>query len=201
MGTYMSAFIEIDYGERAPPFSDHMQVYSLTEGSFRFGKDYEVFDALAEGRNSQMRPEDRDPDRAPLITPRGMPSPRSLTVAQDYFFLVADPADPPNEHFWPAHRCVSPAEAEEWLESKGSHESEMIQWFNCEPGGRVWRVVSEPGLYNATWLRPNEFDAALRYHDLEPEELPVEYTILRHAMSLLGERNGPERVRMVLWFS
>ena len=44
--------------------------------------------------------------------------------------------------------------------SKGCHEAEFFQWFNCGPEGRVWRVVSEPGLYNASWLRLDEFDAA-----------------------------------------
>ena len=44
VATYMSAYIEVDHGEHSHPFSDPAQVYSLTEGSFAFGKDYEVFD-------------------------------------------------------------------------------------------------------------------------------------------------------------
>ena len=55
MGTYMDAFIEIDYDEGSPPFSDPVHIYSLTEGSFSFGKDYDVFDALAAGRRSLSR--------------------------------------------------------------------------------------------------------------------------------------------------
>src|SRR5579884_3362369 len=115
MGTYMSAFIEVDHGDGSPPFSDPVQTHSLTEGSFSFDKDYEVFDALAWGRESQMRPEDRDQRRQPLIAPRGMPSPQSLAVAWSYFYLVAPASAPPDRYFWPAHRCVAPGTAEEWV--------------------------------------------------------------------------------------
>jgi hypothetical protein len=76
----MSAYIETDQGERSPPFSDPVRVRSLTDGSFAFGKDYEVFDALAGGRCAAMAPEDQDPSRAPLFAPRGIPSPCSLVV-------------------------------------------------------------------------------------------------------------------------
>jgi hypothetical protein len=69
----MSAYIEVDKGEGSPTFADPRQVFSLTEGSFWFGKDYEVYDALAGGRDAALAPEDRDPSRAPLIAPRGMP--------------------------------------------------------------------------------------------------------------------------------
>jgi hypothetical protein len=201
MGTYMSAYIEVDDGAPSPPFSDPMQILSLTEGSFSFGKDYEVFDALAGGRDAAMAPEDRDPRRAPLFAPRGMPSPCSQSVGWDYFRLVAEPPNMPNCYFWPEWRCVSPALAAEWLRAKGCHEAEVLQWFNCEPEGRVWRVVSQPGLYNASWLRLDEFDAALKHHGLELAALPVEYRIIRSALAQLVEQYGPKRVRLVIWFS
>jgi hypothetical protein len=201
MGTYMSAYIEVDYGEQSPPFSDPEQVYSLTEGSFALDKDYEVFDALAGGRDAAMAPEDRDSSHAPLFAPRGMPSPCSLAVGWDYFRLVCDPPNRPNPHFWPDWRCVSSAVAAKWLRDRRCHEAEFLQWINCEPGGRLWRVVSEPGLYNASWLRFGEFDAALEHHGLELAALPVEYRIIRAALSQLVEQHGPERVRLVVWFS
>ncbi len=37
LGTCMSAYVEIDYGDLVPPFSDPITVYSLTEGSFVLG--------------------------------------------------------------------------------------------------------------------------------------------------------------------
>jgi hypothetical protein len=201
MGTHMSAYIEVDYGEGSPPFTDPVQVYSLTEGSFVFGKDYEVFDALAGGRDAAMAPEDRDPRRAPLIAPRGMPLPCSPAVGWDYFRLVADPPVLPDRHFWPEWRCVSSVAASEWLRRESSCEAEFFQWFNCEPEGRVWRVVSQPGLYNASWLRPDEFNAALEHHGLDLATLPVEYRILHSALSQLAEQQGSERVRLIVWFS
>jgi hypothetical protein len=201
VGTYMSAYIEVDHGDRSPPFSDPVQVQSLTEGSFAFDKDYEVFDALAGGRDASMAPEDRDPSCAPLFPPRGMPSPCSHAVGWEYFCLVADPPNLPNCHFWPEARCVSSAVAGEWLREKGCQEAEFLQWFNCEPEGRVWRVVSKPGLYNASWLRLDEFDAALKHHGLKLATMPVEYRIIRTALSLLVEEHGRERVRLIVWFS
>jgi hypothetical protein len=201
MGTYMSAFIEVDHGDGLPPFSDPMQIYSLTEGSFSFGKDYKVFDALAWGRESQMSAEDRDPAPRPQFAPRGMPSPQSLDVAQNYFYLVATPPDLPDQYFWPAHRCVAPGTAEQWARQRGAVTSEVIQWFNCGPRDRTWQVVAEPGLYNSSWLLLPEFDAALAHHGLRLEDLPVEFSIVRQALSLLGQQHGAERVRLVLWFS
>jgi len=202
VGTYMSAYVEVDRGDRSPPFADPMQVYSLTEGSFvACGWEYDVFDALAGGRDSCMAPEDRNPSLAPLFTPRGMPSPCSSAVGWDYYRLVADPPDLPDKYFWPECRCVSSAVAAEWLRDKGCHEAEFLQWFNCAPEGLVWRVVSEPGLYNASWLRLDEFDAALRHHGLDLAMIPVEYRIIRMALSLFVEQHGPERVRLVVWFS
>ncbi len=184
------------------PFTCRLpHVHSLTEGSFAFGKDYEVFDALAGGRDSAMALQDREPTRAPLLAPRGMPSPCSPAVGWDYFRLVAEPSDLPDRHFWPPWRRVSPREAAEWLQDMRCHEAEFFQWYNCEPEGRVWRVVSAPGLYNASWLRLDEFDAALKHQGLALARLPIEYRILRTALSLLVEQHGQERVRLVIWFS
>jgi hypothetical protein len=201
MGTYMAAYIEVDYGDHSPPFTDPKQVFSLTEGSFAFDKDYEVFDALAGGRDAAMAPEDRDPRCTPLFAPRGMPSPCSSAVGWDYFFLVAEPSDPPDRHFWPEWRCISPSVAAEWLKNKGSHGAKFFQWFNCPSEGRVWQVVSEPGLYNPSWLRLEEFDAALEHHRLKLPALPVQYRIIRAALSQLVEQHGRDRVRLVVWFS
>jgi hypothetical protein len=130
-----------------------------------------------------------------------MPSPCSPSVGWDYFRLVADSPDLPNSYFWPEWRCVSSAVATEWLRDKGCKEANFFQWVNCAPEGRVWRVVSEPGNYNASWLRLDEFDAALEHHGLELGGLPVEYRIIRAALSQLDEQHSRERVRLVIWFN
>ena len=117
MGTYIDAFIEIDHSDDSGLFSAVEQIHSLTDGSFILSRAYDAFDALAGGRESVMAAEDRDPSRQPLILPRGIPSPRSLTVSQRFLFLVDDPVDPagpPDRNFWPKDRCVDPDEADQW---------------------------------------------------------------------------------------
>jgi len=61
--------------------------------------------------------------------------------------------------------------------------------------------VSTPEHYNASWLRPDEFDAALKHHGLELAALPAEYRILGAAMAELAAQHGNDRVRLVVWFS
>jgi hypothetical protein len=202
MGTYMSAYLEVDHGIDLAPFTDPTQIYSLTDGSFSFNKDYEVFDALAHGRSILYPVEDQDPKHRPLFAARGMPMPCGPEVAHDYYRLVAEPPDLPNDYFWPNDRCVSPAQASEWLRTGKCHESEAFQHFNCPPCGPLWwPVVSTPGLHNASWLRLDEFDTSLAHHGLELSALRVEYRVLRAAFSLLVDEYGLSRVRLVLWFS
>ena len=201
MGTCMSVYIEIDYSDRLPSFSDPTQVYSLADGSFVLGKDYTVFDVLAGGRQASMRPEDRDSEREPLIPPRGMPSPCSSSVGWDYFRIVADPPELPNKYFWPERLCVSSATAADWRENGGCERAKVHQWFNCESDEIDWDVVSLPGLYNASWLRLDELDTALAHRHLEIDALPIQYGIIRDAMIALVGKYGQERVRLVFWFS
>ncbi len=197
MGTYLSAFIEFDRSDMLPAFSDTSQIESLTEASFSFGKDYEVFDALGDGRNGAMRGEDYDPLQAPLIPPRGIPTPCDLYVGWAYFYLVLDDAEPADRYFWKVERSVSPAQAEEWVRERSSVMCEFRQWVN---GEQLWRVVSNPELYNASWLTLEEFDRSLRHHNLLLESLPIEYRIVRSAMSQLVDECGPDRVRLTFWF-
>jgi hypothetical protein len=144
MGTDIHAFVEIDNGDRGPPFSETRTIVSVTRGSFQIGGGYEAFDALAWGRAAAMAPEDRDPSLIPLIAPRGMPNPRSVAVAWNYFYLVAPPSDMPNRWFWPQDRCVTPDVAEEWVRSKDCSKSTMIQWINVPrqrlKGGKLWFI-------------------------------------------------------------
>ncbi len=105
---------------------------------------------------------------------------------------------------------MTPDVAEEWVRSKDCSKSTMIQWINvpraATKGGKLspdeltWPLVSEPGLRTASWLRLDEFDAALRHRNLNLAELHVGYAIVRNAMSLVAERRGIERVRLVVWF-
>jgi len=203
MGTYMSASIEYDRSDTNPAFTNSDVIDSLADGSFIFDKDYEVFDALGYGRQGAMSDEDKDPSKRPLIVPRGMPKARSLSVARAYFNVVAEPSGLPDEVFWPAHRCISSLVADEWIQ-KGATESTVEQSWNT---GRpidhpiIWRAVSDRYWYNASWLHPAEYEAALAHHALQLDELPDEYNIIHFAMKLFEQRLGRDRVRLVLWFS
>jgi hypothetical protein len=194
----MSAYIEVDYGKQKPAFTDPAQIFSLTEASFSFFNRYEVFDALAGGREAFFAEEDRDPKRRPLIPPRGLPSPCSLVVAHEYFYLIRKRGDAPDNIFWPPARCVTPRVASAWLRNKGSHPAEVLQWFN---GSGTWKVVSDPIYRAASWLRLKEFDKALVHHRVNLKRMPASYEAMRAAMDVMVRRHGESRVRLVLWFN
>ncbi len=194
----MATFIEVDCGQGQPPFSDPVQIRSLVGGAFNLPRAYEVFDALAGGREAQMRPEDRDPRLLPLIPPRGMPEPCSDSAAQSYFYLICEPADRPDRNVWPPWRFVTPAEASDWVRKRGSHEASFLQWVN---GDRTWRVASAPENYSATWLSLEEVDASLSHHGIAWDSIPVEYRIIRSAMAQLVDQYGMSSARLIVWFS
>ncbi|MEM7455422.1 MAG: hypothetical protein AAF456_13810 [Planctomycetota bacterium] len=197
MGTDIHAFIETD---TTGDFSTAGSIFSLTADAFILDRDYDVFDALAGAREHQMPEPDRDSQRIPLIPPRGIPSPRSLSVSRSFFYLVDDPVStvgPPNEWFWPRHRCVDPIDAQEWRTNPDCVYSTVVQWFN---GEHVWDAVSPRGLICPTWLSATEFDESLAHHSIRLLDLPVSYRILRKSLEMLEDELGANCVRLVLWF-
>tara|TARA_R110002049_G_scaffold305056_3_gene501117 strand:+ start:78232 stop:78834 length:603 start_codon:yes stop_codon:yes gene_type:complete len=198
MGTDIHAFIETDTtGE----FSTTGSIFSLTLDAFILDRDYDVFDTLAGAREHQMRDCDRDAGRLPLIPPRGIPSPRSLSVSRSFLYLVGDPVGasrPSNEAFWPRHRCVDPIEADKWRTTNPDCVSATVeQWFN---GEHVWDAVSPLGLICPTWLTATEFDQSLNHRSIQLHDLPVSYRILRKSLEMLEGELGANCVRLVLWF-
>lgn len=198
MGTYIDAVLEMDLSDGETPFADAGSIDSLTTAGWLLDRDYGVFDALAGGRSAVLPPDVQDLRSEPLIPPRGMPNPCSLAVAHHYYFIVAETTELPDRSFWPAHRCVTPDIASDWIRNKRCHEGNVVQWI---PGDRTWRVVSEPGNYGATWLSLEEVDASLAHHAIQWDSLRISYRILRDAMATLVQEFGSSRVRMTLWFS
>jgi len=198
MGTDINAFIEIDHtGEFSTPGSIH----SLTADAFILDRDYDVFDALAGAREHQISESDRDATRLPLIPPRGIPMPRSLSVSRSFLYIVGDPVSasrPSNEAFWPRHRCIDRIEAENWRTTNPDCVSAtVVQWFN---GDHVWDAVSPLGLICPTWLSALEFDQSLDHHSIRLPDLPISYRILRKSLEMLESELGSNCVRLVLWF-
>ena len=198
MGTDINAFIEID---RTGEFSTADNIHSFTRDTFILDRDYSLFDALAGAREHQMWECDRDASRLPLIPPRGIPSPRSLSVSRSFLYIIGDPvsaSQPPNEAFWSRHRCVTPAVAEEWRNTNPNCVSAtVVQWFN---GQHVWDAVSPLGLICPTWLTATEFDQSLDHHSIQFPDLPVAYRILRKSLEMLESELGSNCVRLVFWF-
>ncbi len=88
MGTSMKAYIEFECSGVAPPFTDAMQILSLTEGAFSLSRDYLVFDALAGGRQARMAPEDQNPDNTPKYAQEACPFLRALRLLKTFFVLL-----------------------------------------------------------------------------------------------------------------
>lgn len=200
MGTNIQSFIEIDYCQEPISFSVPEQIFSLTEGPFILDREYELFDALAGGRNSFMDTHDRDPSREPLISPRGVPTPCSLTIAQHYYSLIADAKCLPNEHFWPSDRCVPQDVAAEWIKSSSSVQATVHQWFNCNSNGQTWSVVSNPGLRAASWLTLDEFDKSLELQRILLKDCDATFRVFRSTFAAAVDEFGTNRVRIVVWF-
>ena len=198
MGTDINAFIETD---TTGAFSTAGNIHSLAADTFILDRDYDIFDALAGAREHQLSESDRDPQRRPLISPRGIPSVRSLSVSRSFLYIVGDPvaaSSPSNEAFWPRHRCVDQMEAERWRASNPDCASTtVVQWFN---GDHVWDAVSPLGLICPTWLTPTEFDQSLDHHSIRLPDLPVSYRILTKSLEMLESELGANCVRLVLWF-
>ena len=197
MGTDIHAFVETD---PSGDFDTTSNIHSLTHGSFILQRDYNVFDALAGARDSQIPADDRDPSKHPLVPERGMPTPRSQSVSQAFFYLVDDPISTigsPDKYFWPSERCINPDDAEDWVANHNCIRSEVVQWFN---GNHLWPAVSARGLFCPTWLTPQEFDRSLDHHKISLDSLAVEYRILHSALSLAEDSHGVGCVRLVLWF-
>lgn len=201
MGTHIVVFIEIDFGGVVPPFSDPTQIYSLTEGSFLLDRDYRLFDALAGGRSHLLSHEDRDADRIPLISPRGVPSPCSLVVASNYYRLILAPDDRlPDRHFWDKEKCIPSTVADQWTQAGQSIRATVLQWVNSDVEGRTWPVVSLPHLSSPGWLKLDEVDRSLKHHGLDLSETVSTFRILRSAMKSAIEEHHNDRVRLVFWF-
>src|SRR5215467_1354959 len=104
MGTDIHAFVECADPDDGRAFSGTPEWPAYLLGSFNLLRDYELFDALADGRNSLMRPE--DVGKRALFPPRGVPPDISLEAAREYYDLVVG-RDLPDPRFWPRHGCVS----------------------------------------------------------------------------------------------
>jgi hypothetical protein len=140
MGTDIHAFVEYTDTDDGWPFSGTPEWPAYLLGSFNLQRDYELFDALGDGRNSLMLPE--DVGKRALFPPRGVPPDLSLPVAQEYYDLVVG-CELPSRGFWPRHGFVSLEEARPRLKVGVTLHGMPIGRGTVVEGTRFWRVVAK----------------------------------------------------------
>lgn len=88
MGTDIHAFIELDYSNKEPAFTDKEQIYAFNFGELLISRDYDLFNALADGRNCHL--DEENIVKHCLYAPRGIPKHYSVAVSNRYFHFVDD---------------------------------------------------------------------------------------------------------------
>jgi hypothetical protein len=197
MGTDIHAFVEYadDQGRRS--FSGRPEEPAWLFGRFSLSRDYALFDALGNGRNSQMPPE--DVGERSLYPPRGAPPDLSLQAAWEYYDLVVEDQTP-HPGFWPRRKCVSTSEAEERAR-RGAHLGNVVQAIHhgtTRP--RMWQAVAKEYWHTPSWLYLQEIHQSLQHHRLPLTELRWDFRALLKCLWAVEEQIGRGQVRLVFWF-
>jgi hypothetical protein len=197
MGTDIHTFVEYadDSGRRS--FSGRPEEPAWLFGQFSLLRDYALFDALGDGRNSQMAPE--DVGQRSLYPPRGVPRDLSLEAAWEYYDLVIE-AQTPHAGFWPKHGWISASQAQERVH-RGAHFASVAQTIHYETTPpRTWQVVSKEYWHTPSWLTLAEVRQSLKHHRLSLTALRWDFRALLKCLSTVEEQIGRGQVRLVFWF-
>jgi hypothetical protein len=197
MGTDIHAFVEYadDRGRRT--FTGRPEEPAWLFGKFSLSRDYALFDALGDGRNSQMLPE--DVGERSLYPPRGIPADLSHEAAWEYYDLVVEDQTP-HAMFWPKHGTVSAAQADERVRRRG-HLGSVVQTVHygmTRP--RTWQAVSKEYWHMPSWLSLREIHQSLDHHRLPLTELCWDFRALLKCLAAMEEQIGCGQVRLVFWF-
>jgi hypothetical protein len=197
MGTDIHTFVEYAEEKGRRLFSGCPEEPAWFFGRFSLLRDYALFDALGDGRNSQMPPE--DVCARALYPPRGIPPDISIPVAWEYYDLVVD-AHPPHTGFWPKHGCVSASQTQERV-GRGAHVGSVTQRMQFGPTPpRTWQVVSKEYWHTPSWLSLLEVHQSLEHHRLPLTDLRWDFRAVLKCLSEIEEQIGRGQVRMVFWF-
>jgi hypothetical protein len=198
MGTDINAYAEYTRNHEEPWFRGDPNRPALFFAEFSLSRDYALFDALGDGRNSQLASE--DVGQRALFPPRGIPADLSLVVARQYYDLVIDSARP-NAHFWPAHGCVTVVEAEERVHRGHAHFGNVVQdtHYSRSPP-RTWKVVSKELWHTPSWLLLSEIHQAMRSHNISLTAVDWGFRVAVTCLSKIEDELGEGRVRLVFWF-
>ncbi len=197
MGTDIHTFVEYadDKGRRS--FSGRPEEPAWLFGAFSLNRDYELFDALGDGRNCQMPPE--EVSKRSFYGPRGVPLDVSLEVARQYYDLVAE-AQSPHPGFWPAHGCVSADQAKE-RRRRGAQPGSVAQTMHYgATAPTIWRAVSKEFWHTPSWLLLSEIHESLQHYGLTLAERHWDFRALLKCLEEVEEQIGKGQTRLVFWF-
>jgi hypothetical protein len=198
MGTSIHSFAEYADEGGKPTFSGSPDEPAWFFGQFSLSRDYALFDALGDGRNSQMAPE--DVGQRALFASRSIPADISLETAWHYYDLVVE-SETPHPSFWPTGGSVSVSQAEERVRRGKAHYGKIVQKTHYgATAPRVWRVVSKEYWHTPSWLQLAEIRESLKHHCLVLGELPWDFRVALECLAKIEEGIAPSQVRLVFWF-
>jgi hypothetical protein len=201
MGTDIHTFVEVDYATTGEPFGASAEVRCFNQGEFFLWHDYDLFDALGNGRSHSFPPE--EVKRWALFPPRGLPANISQAVFLRYYHLVADPRYKEAQldghwEFYPGLQPVPPEEAARWVGEGWSH---YLDPPVRNAAGRPGRPrVSSPNWHSASWLRLPEVYQALAHFGISVQDLGAAAQVILRVMEEFENRLGVGRSRLVFWF-
>lgn len=199
MGTDIHAFVEVDYASEGDPFGETAEVRCFNRGEFFLWHDYDLFDALGNGRSRHFPPE--SVDRWALFPPRGLPPNASHGVVVRYSYpIAANPADGGRHresHGMPGLPPVSAEEAARWVaEGWSDYYTPPAPRFSPPEPLRV----SHPDWRHPSWLSLAELHQALAHFGIAVKRLSAEVDAILGVMAAFEQRLGVGRSRLVFWF-
>jgi hypothetical protein len=198
MGTDIHAFVEYADESSRRSFSGMPEDPAWLFARCSLTRDYDLFDALGDGRNSQMAPEDVG-ERA-LFPPRGVPADLSLESSWEYYDLIVE-SQHPDSRFWPKHGVVTGTEAAERVQRGTSHLGTVVQSIHYgRTAPRGWQVVSKEYWHTPSWLLLREIQQSLEHHRLSLAQLRWDFRAVLRCMSEIEAQIGRGQVRLVFWF-
>jgi len=195
MGTDIHAFIEYS---NEPTFSGLSGEPAYLFAGFQLIRDYRLFDALGDGRSSQLTADHAS--KPALYPPRGIPPDVSIMVARKYYRLIAD-SDIPHPSFWPRDHCISSKEADERIQQSKEVVATVQQTiFYGTTAPRSWSVIPRLHVFNPSWLFHHEIEEALQHADISSSEIGWDFRAVLTCLETVERDCGPMRVRLVFWF-